>query len=248
MALPFSLQHNSVATFARREIVTWNGIPAEAAVAFQAQGQPEDASKAMTVLEKLCYGEPTGVIRVGSMITSDVSPPPAIAVRREITEGEYPRLLCKVFPELCPAGTHSSESRPMVLIGNMGGIHMPNDKIEGSNVVGPVNIKSQLTRVTQTVKNAPKLADDTKNRLATLIEELEKALQSVRDERPEDAERLASSAELVATEVAKQKPSRSFLRISCEGLKEAAQVVGDIAPTVIPVVAKMSALLSGLGI
>ena len=82
--------------------------------------------------------------------------------------------------------------------------------------------------------------------MATLIGELQSALQAVAEKRSEDAERVARTAELVVAEVAKQKPDKGFLSITSEGLKQAAQAVADIAPTVIGVAAKIASFVTGL--
>jgi ABC-type transporter Mla subunit MlaD len=125
---------------------------------------------------------------------------------------------------------------------------MSQDKIQVSNVVGPVNIKSQFDRVTQIVKNAATMPNDKRNQLAELIDELQEALKTAAEKRPEDSERVVRSAELVATEVAKEKPDKGFLNITVEGLKQAAKAVEDIAPTVISVAAKVARFVAGLGI
>lgn len=148
-------------------------------------------------------------------------------------------------------GRYTREARGVVFNivgGEIGGIDMSKDKIQVSNVVGPVNIKSQLNRVTQIVKNAPSVPDDKKEQLTLLIGQLQEALRTVDDTRREDAERVVSTAEIVAKEVAKQKPSKTFLNITSEGLKEAAKTVADIAPDVIGVAAKIVGIVTGLGL
>jgi len=148
-------------------------------------------------------------------------------------------------------GRYTREARGVVFNivgGEVGGIDMSKDKIQVSNVVGPVNIKSQLSRVTQIVKSAPSVPDDKKEQLMALMEELQEALRAVDDTRREDAERVVSTAEMVAREVAKQKPSKTFLNITSEGLKEAAKTVADIAPAVIGVASKIVGIVTGLGL
>jgi hypothetical protein len=148
-------------------------------------------------------------------------------------------------------GRYSRKERGVVFNivgGNVGEIDMSKDKIQVSNVVGPVNIKSQMSRVTQIVKNASTMPDDKRQELAALIGELQEALQVASEKRPEDAERVARTAELVATEVAKKAPDKGFLSITTEGLKQAAKAVADIAPTVIGVAAKIASFVTGLGV
>jgi len=148
-------------------------------------------------------------------------------------------------------GKYSKEERGMVfniVAGKVGDIDMSKDKIQISNVVGPVNVKSQLNRVTQIAKNAATLPDDKREQLAALVEELKAALQAATEKRPEDADRVARSAELVVVEAAKQKPDKGFLSITSEGLKQAAKTVADIAPAVIGVAAKIASFVTGMGV
>jgi hypothetical protein len=148
-------------------------------------------------------------------------------------------------------GVYSRQARDVIfnlVTGNVGEIDMSQDKIQVSKVVGPVNIKSQLDRVTQIVKNAAAMPDDKRNQLAELIDELQEALKTAAEKRPEDSERIARTAELVATEVAKEKPDKGFLNITVEGLKQAAKAVEDIAPTVLSVAGKVASFVAGLGV
>jgi hypothetical protein len=147
------------------------------------------------------------------------------------------------------SGVYSPQARGHIfniVTRNIGGIDMSKDKIEVSGVVGPVNIKSQLDRVTQIVKNAPAMPDDKKQEFAQLVADLHQALVSASENRPDESERVARTAELVATEVAKEKPDREFLNITVEGLKQAAKAIEDIAPAAIRVAAKVAMFVSGL--
>jgi len=125
-------------------------------------------------------------------------------------------------------------------------VDMSKDKIQVSQVVGPVNIKSRLDHVTQTVQQAPDWSDDQRRELAQLIAELSTSLQPVAERRPDDAERVTKTAELVVAEATKAKPDRDFLKIGIEGLKQAAQTVLDLAPPVLAVVGKIAAFIAGL--
>ena len=123
---------------------------------------------------------------------------------------------------------------------------MSQDHINVGNVVGPVNIKSKLDRVSQVVNNAPKLDVPSKTELQSLLKELQQALASVATQKPQDAERVTQAAEMVANEVAKDEPSKSFLAITAEGLKEAAKTVASIAPSVLTVAEKIATFVGGL--
>ncbi len=125
-------------------------------------------------------------------------------------------------------------------------IDMSRDKVQVSGVVGPVNIKSRLEHVTQTVTQTTTLGDAQRDQLAQLITELQTALAAAAEKRPDDAERVAKTAELVVAEVVKPKPDKSFLSITTEGLKQAAQAVADIAPAVLVVAGKVAAFAAAL--
>ena len=120
------------------------------------------------------------------------------------------------------------------------------DKINVGNVVGPVNIKSRLEHVTQTVQQAAGWTEDRRAEPTKLLAELQAGLEQVTEIRPEDADRVLKTAELVIVEATKAKPDRSFLSITTEGLKQAAKAVADIAPTVLAVAGKVAAFVAGL--
>jgi len=146
-------------------------------------------------------------------------------------------------------GVYSHQVRDVIvnLVGaTIGEIDMSKDKIEVSNVVGPVNIRSQLERVTQVVKNAPAMPDAKRQEFADIISQLQAALTPAAEQRPADAERVARTAELVASELAKDKPDKGFLSITVDGLKQAAKTVEDIAPSVLGVAARIAAFVAGV--
>lgn len=140
---------------------------------------------------------------------------------------------------------NEGSTNPNVMV--IGEITMSQDNIHIEHVVGPVNVKARLDHVTQVVKTASAVADAKKEELSALIEELKQTLASVASTaKPEDTQRVVQAAEMVATEIAKEKPNKSFLAITTEGLKEAAKAVEAIAPTVLGVAAKIAAFVAGL--
>lgn len=125
-------------------------------------------------------------------------------------------------------------------------VDMSRDKIEVSGVVGPVNIKSRLDHVVQSVQQAPALSDAHRQSLQQLIQELQASLEPVPAARAEDADRVTKMTEMVAAEATKAKPDKTFLSISLEGLKQAAKAVEDIAPAVLATAAKVAAFIAAL--
>jgi hypothetical protein len=139
---------------------------------------------------------------------------------------------------------NEGSSNPEVMV--IGEITVSQDNIHVHDVVGPVNIKARLDRVRQVVTNAPAVPDREKEQLTALFEQLQQALAPVSEQQPEDSQRVLQAAEMVSAEIAKQKPSKSFLTITAEGLKEAAKAVAAIAPTVLDVATKIATSVSNL--
>jgi hypothetical protein len=180
-----------------------------------------------------------------------------IATEIDIFEEDYLELVeekqikrYKAFQELLlrnGRNAYSQEARQQVVnfMGNAE-VDMSKDKIQVNNVVGPVNIKSRLDHVVQKVQGAGDMAQDKRQELAALIEELKASLGAVNEQRPDDAERVTRTAELLVSEATKAKPNAGFLSFSAEGLKQAAQAVADIAPTVLTVAGKVAAFVAGV--
>jgi len=139
---------------------------------------------------------------------------------------------------------NEGSSNPEVMV--VGEITMSQDNIHIQNVVGPVNVKARMDHVKQVVTNASAVPNKGKKQLAALFEQLKQALDPVAQVQPEDAQRVLQAAEMVSAEVSKQKPSKSFLNITAEGLKEAAKAVGAVAPTVLDVAIKIATSVSKL--
>lgn len=140
---------------------------------------------------------------------------------------------------------HEERQRAFVII-EKAEVDMSTNKVQVTGVVGPVNIQSRLGHVTQTVQQLQGWPDARKEELTELLAELNKSLKDVAETRPDDAERVASTAELVVKEATKSKPDKGFLSITTEGLKQAAEAVADIAPTVLTVAGKVAAFVAGI--
>lgn len=123
------------------------------------------------------------------------------------------------------------------------GVHVSKEHIEIHNVGGIVNVKATLQNVKQAIGGGG-LAKERRAELERLIDELEVALAKVPPAHAADAGRVAKSAELVVEEAVKEQPDRSFLKISAEGLKQAAEAVKDVAPAVLSVVGKLVPFLT----
>jgi hypothetical protein len=133
-----------------------------------------------------------------------------------------------------------------IVTNHIGVLDMSKDKIDVRNVVGPVNIKSNFDNVTQIVKQAPVLREDRKQEFVRLLEQLHLALKDAGDQRPDDSERVAEMAALVAKEVSKATPNKSFLGITVDGLKEAASAIKDVAPAVLSAVGSIATFVGNI--
>jgi len=164
----------------------------------------------------------------------------------DLEEEDVARYAEILLHEASATGDYSEQLRN-VFINNLsgakitGGVSMSQDDININNVGGIVNVKSSLMQVTQSITAAESMSKERQDELSTLIEALSDALKQVEEENPADAERVVKSAEMVVSELTKEKPSSSFLTITVEGLKEAAKAVEEIAPTVLAVAAKIAA-------
>ena len=98
-----------------------------------------------------------------------------------------------------------------------------------------INIKSRLENVTQTVNNAAAVDDLSKMELNRLLAELKEILEETPEDREEEAEAVAMAAEELVEKGTAEKPNKAMVRISGEGLKQAAQNLADVMPTVLTI-------------
>ena len=95
-----------------------------------------------------------------------------------------------------------------------------------------VNIKSTLTNVQQSIGEIHTTDETTRKELEALIEQLSEALQTVPAEKQEQAEAVAETAKVLVETAKAEKPNKTMLQISGEGLKQAAENLAGVIPTV----------------
>ena len=117
--------------------------------------------------------------------------------------------------------------------------HMSGD-FRGANL----NIKSTLTNVTQTIGALPGADPAAKAELESLVQQLNDALQQVPQHKAEDAEAVAKSAELLVETASAEKPNKTMIQISGEGLKQAAQNIADVMPTVLTIATQIVTVIA----
>ncbi len=98
-----------------------------------------------------------------------------------------------------------------------------------------INIGSSLTQVTQTIGQAPGVDPVVKEELQRLVGQLQAALQQAPLSRAEEAQAVADLAETLFNQAIKDKPNKSLVQITGEGLKQAAQNLAGAAPAVLDI-------------
>lgn len=106
-----------------------------------------------------------------------------------------------------------------------------------------LNIKSTLTNVQQSVGSIPTDDQAARQELEGLIEQLSQALQNVPAKQAEQAEAVAASAQALVETAKADKPNKTLLQISGEGLKKAAETLADVAPAVVGITGQVVALV-----
>ncbi len=110
-----------------------------------------------------------------------------------------------------------------------------------------LNIKSTLTNVQQSVSKMQ--TDDVKTReeLEHLIAQLSVLLEKVPEARRDQAEAVADTAKIMVEAVTADKPKKTLIQITGEGLKQAAQNLADVLPDIITIATKITASAIKLG-
>ena len=102
-----------------------------------------------------------------------------------------------------------------------------------------VNIKSTLTNVQQSIGDIHSQDATTKAELVNLIKQLSESLQKVPAEKGEQAEAVAASAQALVEQAKSEKPNKTMLQITGEGLKQAAQNLADVMPAVVTIASQI---------
>lgn len=99
-----------------------------------------------------------------------------------------------------------------------------------------INIESTLENVQQTVGQMSAGDENTRKELQELIGQLSKELKKkVPPEKKEQAEAVAITAKALVDQAKEEKPNKTMVQITGEGLKKAAQNVADVMPTVLTI-------------
>ena len=109
-----------------------------------------------------------------------------------------------------------------------------------------VNLKSTLKNVRQTAGQIPGGDDDTRKQLQELIDKLSAELEKAPPEKKEDVEAVAETAKAFVEQANHEKPNKTLLQISGEGLKQAAKNIGDVLPAVASIAVQIVAAVTKL--
>lgn len=102
-----------------------------------------------------------------------------------------------------------------------------------------VNIKSTLSNVQQSIGDIRSQDATTKAELENLINQLSESLQKVPAEKGEQAEAVAASAQALVEQAKSEKPNKTMLQITGEGLKQAAQNLAEVMPAVVTIASQI---------
>jgi hypothetical protein len=102
-----------------------------------------------------------------------------------------------------------------------------------------LNIKSTLREVHQSVGEIPSSDQVQLKELQGLIDGLSRVLEETPPELQDQAEAVAESAKLLVESAKSEKPNKTMIRITGEGLKQAAQNLAEVAPTVISIASQI---------
>jgi hypothetical protein len=98
-----------------------------------------------------------------------------------------------------------------------------------------INIKSTLTNVQQSVGDIRTNDETARKELESLIGQLSEALQKIPAEHQEEAQAVAETAKVLVDTAKAEKPNKTMLQISGEGLKQAAQNLAEVMPAVLTI-------------
>ena len=102
-----------------------------------------------------------------------------------------------------------------------------------------INIKSTLTNVQQSIGDISTDDIDTRMELEKLIAQLSDALQEIPVEKQEDAQAVAETAKALVEVAKSEKPNKTMLEITGDGLKKAAQNLAEAMPLVLPLASQI---------
>jgi methyl-accepting chemotaxis protein len=102
-----------------------------------------------------------------------------------------------------------------------------------------INIKSTLTNVQQSVGEIRTDDQNARQELEKLIGQLSEALEKTPEESQEHAQAVAETAKALVDTAKAEKPNKTMLQITGEGLKQAAQNLAEVMPVVVTIASQI---------
>jgi len=102
-----------------------------------------------------------------------------------------------------------------------------------------INIKSTLTNVQQSVGEIHTNDQNARQELEKLIGQLSEALEKTPEGNQEHAQAVAETAKALVDTAKAEKPNKTMLQITGEGLKQAAQNLAEVMPTVVTIASQI---------
>lgn len=106
-----------------------------------------------------------------------------------------------------------------------------------------VNVKSKLTNASQVIGTSSSIEPSTKEQLQELLQKLNIELQKVPVEKANEADAVASLANDLVGKASEKKPNPMMIKITGEGLKQAAQSIAEIVPVALEIATKIATLV-----
>jgi hypothetical protein len=109
-----------------------------------------------------------------------------------------------------------------------------------------MNVRSTLKDVTQSIGAIPLADDDAKAALKKLTAQLDKALAEGLEKTPdkaEDVEAVVETTKAYIETASAEKPNKTMLNITKEGLMKAAKNIAEVMPTVLKIATEIVAVV-----
>ena len=129
-----------------------------------------------------------------------------------------------------------------ITVGNVSGIGIAIGTGATAKVIASVN--STLDGVTQSIGTIPQADDSAKAELVQLVAQLKDSLKKVPQDKAEDAEAIAKMTEALVNAASAEKPNKTMIQITGDGLKKAAKNIGDVIPAVLGIATKIVATIA----
>ena len=107
-----------------------------------------------------------------------------------------------------------------------------------------ISFRDIAHRVSSTDKSQSGFVDQ--EMLARLLQDLTNELQKLPKDRSQDAEAISTIASELSEKAKRTNPNPMMVRISANGLMEAAKAIGDVAPKILDISGKVASLVSVL--